>query len=916
MHHLQFVLGWLVLLTIVLGQPAVELLAADPAPPKKITTVEGITEYSLENGLQVLLIPDASQPRITVNLTIFVGSRHEGYGETGMAHLLEHMVFKGTPKHPTIPKELQQRGANYNGTTWVDRTNYYETLPASEENLAFALELEADRMVNSYVKREDLLSEMTVVRNEFEQGENTPSHILNQRMMATAYEWHNYGKSTIGNRTDIERVPIDRLQAFYKKYYQPDNAMLVVAGKFDEKKALELIQKYFGVLPRPERKLDSTYTEEPAQDGDRQVTLRRVGDVAVVGALYHIPASGHPDVAAMEVLSNVLDAAPSGRLYKALVESKKATSVAAYAMSLHDPGVFEVDLEVPKQNSVQEVRDIMLDILEKVADTDFTVEEVERSKVMILKHRELQASDTSRIAVELSNWASQGDWRLYFLHRDRIEKITPKDVKAAAAKYLVRSNRTVGMFIPTDKSERATIPETPNLAKVFENYKGGEASASGESFDVTPANIEARTRRATLPEGIKAAYLPKKTRGESVNLRLVLRYGNLDSLKGYESAAMFMPQLMLRGTKNLTREQIQDALDKQGAQLSASGDTGTATFSLQTKRANLPAVLELLRQILREPVFPQGEFDVLQQQRVTGLEEQRANPQSIAILHIRRTLNPYPTDDIRYNATIDEELARVKSLGRDKVQKLYSDFMSSQAGELSIVGDFEPAECESILRETLAGWKSSQSYARIPKIAYPLKAGSKTELLAPDKANAVYVAGTVFPMKDDDVDYAPLVVGNFIFGDGALASRLGDRVRQKEGLSYGIGSFFAAEALDPRASITIFAICNPKNMPQVEKAVSEELEKLLKDGVTGDELKQAKQGYLQEQQVNRTNDASLARSLTDTLLNDRTMAYYEKVEEQVGSSTAEQVLAALRKYVNLKKLVIAEAGDFAAPAGK
>ena len=214
MHQFHY-LGWLVLFTIVLGQPAIGLLqGAEPAPPKKITTVEGITEYHLENGLQVLLIPDASQPRVTVNLTIFVGSRHEGYGETGMAHLLEHMVFKGTPRHPTIPKDLQQRGANFNGTTWVDRTNYYETLPASEENLEFALDLEADRMVNSYVKREDLLSEMTVVRNEFEQGENTPSHILNQRMMATAYEWHNYGKSTIGNRADIERVPIERLQAF------------------------------------------------------------------------------------------------------------------------------------------------------------------------------------------------------------------------------------------------------------------------------------------------------------------------------------------------------------------------------------------------------------------------------------------------------------------------------------------------------------------------------------------------------------------------------------------------------------------------------------------------------------------------------------------------------------------------------
>src|SRR4051794_12493284 len=250
-------------------------------PPKKIASVGGIPEYRLDNGFQVLLFPDPSKPTVTVNLTVLVGSRHEGYGETGMAHLLEHMVFKGTPTHPNIPRALQERGARFNGSTWVDRTNYYETMPASEDNLNFALALESDRLVNSFVKQEDLLSEMTVVRNEFERGENSPSNLLNQRMMSAAYDWHNYGKSTIGNRTDIERVPIKNLQAFYKKYYQPDNCLLVIAGRFDEAKTIKAVEKYFGALPKPTRKLDRTYTEEPAQDGERAVTLRRVGDVGL-----------------------------------------------------------------------------------------------------------------------------------------------------------------------------------------------------------------------------------------------------------------------------------------------------------------------------------------------------------------------------------------------------------------------------------------------------------------------------------------------------------------------------------------------------------------------------------------------------------------------------------------------------------
>src|SRR6516164_3674307 len=247
--------GILLLVFSLVTQVAMSAQAA-PAQPRKVSSVEGITEYQLENGLRVLLFPDPTRPKVTVNLTVLVGSRHEGYGETGMAHLLEHMVFKGTPMHPNVPKAVRDHGAEYNGTPWLDRTNYFETMSAGDANLDFGIRLEADRLVNSYVKREDLMSEMTVVRNEFEMGENSPQTILSQRMMAVAYEWHNYGKSTIGNRSDIERVPIDRLQAFYRKYYQPDNVMLVVAGKFDEAKALAYAGKYLGALKRPSRHLE------------------------------------------------------------------------------------------------------------------------------------------------------------------------------------------------------------------------------------------------------------------------------------------------------------------------------------------------------------------------------------------------------------------------------------------------------------------------------------------------------------------------------------------------------------------------------------------------------------------------------------------------------------------------------------
>src|SRR3954470_22508070 len=236
-----------------------------PAGIKRFTSVEGVTEYRLDNGLKLLLIPDPSTDTLTVNVTYLVGSRQEGYGESGMAHLLEHLVFRGTPTHPSIKSELQKVGARYNGSTSNDRTNYYETLAGTDANLEFALKLEADRMENANVSRADLDSEMTVVRNEFESGENSAPNVLRQRVIAAAFDWHGYGRSTIGARSDIENVPVDRLRAFYKTWYQPDNAIAVIAGKFDEAKALALAKRTFGAIPKPKRTLPITYTVEPTQ---------------------------------------------------------------------------------------------------------------------------------------------------------------------------------------------------------------------------------------------------------------------------------------------------------------------------------------------------------------------------------------------------------------------------------------------------------------------------------------------------------------------------------------------------------------------------------------------------------------------------------------------------------------------------
>ena len=412
---------------------------------------------------------------------------------------------------------------------------------------------------------------------------------------------------------------------------------------------------------------------------------------------------------------------------------------------------------------------------------------MDRIKQKLLKYRELAASKSDRIAIELSEWASMGDWRLYFLYRDRLEKVTAEDVAKVAKEYLTRSNRTVGMYLPTKQPEKTVIPEVADLEKMIGNYTGREQIAQGEAFDVSPKNIQARTKQVKLKCGTEAALLPKKTRGETVNLRLTLRYGTPESLAGLVKATEFLPSMMIRGTKNYTRQELQDALDKEKAQLSASGSPGVAVFSIETKRDNLPAVLKLLEEVLRKPTFPEEELGIIQRAQLAGWEKELVEPQSLATTSVRQHISPWPKGDPRYVPSIEEEIQRTKDVTRDQLVKLFENYLTPEHAQLAIVGDFDPDEIVPLCENVLADWKAKQPYKRLADKASD-KPGGFEDINTPDKKNAVYFSAMTFPLKDTASDYPALVLGDFIFGGGSLSSRLGNRVRQKEGLSYGVGS--------------------------------------------------------------------------------------------------------------------------------
>lgn len=912
LHASRALLALALLISLLGSSPGVFAQTTATALPKGmelVTSVEGINEYRLANGLRVLMFPDQTKQTITVNATYLVGSATENYGETGMAHLLEHLVFKGTPRHPNIPQELTAHGARPNGTTWTDRTNYFETFAATDENLNWALDLEADRMVNSHIARKDLDSEMTVVRNEFELGENSPFRVLLDRTMAASYIWHNYGKTTIGARSDIENVPIERLQAFYRNYYQPDNAVLLIAGKFDEPKTLSLVDKYFSPIPRPTRTLQKIYTSEPTQDGERAVTLRRVGDTQFVQALYHVPSGSHPDYAGVDLIVQILGDTPSGRLHKTLVESKKASSIFGFDFQWRDPTLTIFGAEVRQGDSLEAARDTLLQTIEGIGTNSPTKEEVERARAQLLKNIDLALNNSDQVGLTLSESIGAGDWRLFFLHRDRLRKITPEEVTQVASRYFKPANRTVGMFIPTPKPDRAEIPATPDLSAALKDYKGDASVAAGEAFDPSPANIESRTTRSDAG-GIELALLPKKTRGGKVVAQMTLRYGDEKSLMNRATAARMAGGMLMRGTAKHTRQQIRDELDRLKARAFVFGGSTQAGVSIETTRENLPAVMRLVAEILREPVFPANEFDLLKQENLAGIEQQKSEPVQIAFTAFNRQLSPYPKGDVRYVTTTEEDIADLNAVTLDEAKQFYRDFYGASEAQLTVVGDFDDKEISKLAGDLFGNWKSPKKFARVPTL-YKDVAATNQSFPAPDKANAFFVAGFNLKIRDDNPDYAALLLGHYMLGGGFLNSRLASRIRGKDGLSYGVGSGINISALDEYGRFTANAIYAPQNVEKLEAAFKEEIARMLKDGFTAEEVEAAKSGYLQSRQVSRAQDNELAGRLNQYLFLKRTLQWDGDLDAKLKALTPEEINAAMRRHMDPSKITIVKAGDFA-----
>jgi zinc protease len=878
---------------------------------QKIRHIEGVNEYRLTNGLRVLLARDTSKPKATFNITYLVGSRHENYGETGMAHYLEHLLFKGTANlsGAEFNRETTRRGMQGNATTWLDRTNYYQTFPASEDNLRWIIKVEADRMLNALLTQNDLEAEMAVVRNEMEISENNPDQVLMEKMSAAAYQWHNYGKNTIGARSDVELVPLENLRAFYRHFYQVDNAVITLTGQFDEAQALAFIQEHFGAIARPQRSLRPTWTREPAQDGEREVILRRNGDNQFLGIQYHIAPALHEDFAALEVFSHILGDTPSGRLHKTLVKSQAAVSVSHSNMALKEAGYSLIMLQLDKRQKLDKARQLAVQVIENFSKSPPTETELKRAKLSYANYFEDLQNDPEAFGIALSESIAAGDWRLLFLNRDRIEKVTAADVQRVASFYFKESNRTVGQFIPSKNTQRAVIPEAPESESLLATYQGRAASQQGEEFSLDVADIEERTKKFTLSNGMKIAMINKTNRGNTVSGTLNIHFGNEENLQHLRSHSEVIGSLLNRGAGKLSRLAIEDKLKELRSSLNFSSTTGQLNAHFTSRREHLTELMNLLALILKEARFDASELADYKAEALASIAESRLDPASVVSMQLARHEQKWSKSDPRYVASFDEQVAETKALNRKTFIKLQREFLGAQNAQLALVGDFDAAQVQAQLTRLFGAWSARQSYR---KILAPFQNDTPKTFTdqIDDKSNAAHSAYLALNINERDSDYPALMMGVHVLG-GGQPSRLWQRIREKDGISYGVGTSLSIDIEESRNShINLNASFAPENRARIEQAYQEEIVRLQNDGVSQVELDEARQEIINSFPLAFSHDLSLSASIARQMESNRSMLYIKELTQKLQALSVAQVNTALKKHLNYAQFVHAYAGDF------
>ena len=884
-------------------------VAALPGGVRQTAALEGFTEYTLDNGLKVVLFPDPSKPQAVLNLVYRVGSRDEGPGTTGHAHLLEHMLFKGTPRVKDLPSQFRQRGISWNATTSWDRTNYFAQLSANPEHLDWLIDLEAERMTQTTFTEADLASEMTVVRNEFEIAENNPYQSVGMALRGAVYNFHPYGRPPIGQRKDIEQVDVARLRAMYRQFYRPDNAVLVIAGAIDVPRVLERIARSFGRLPRPAEPLREFVFEEPRQLGERELVVQRVGGLPIVALAYRIPAGRHPDVNALTVLAQMLQQGGEGVLYRELVLTQQAAGLRFSLDNLRDPGLLTVVAAPVKPETLPALRNALVPLLENDLAARLTPELMDAVKQEAAVAFERMAENPAGLAMFLTDFIVQGDWRLYFARREGVAAVTLEDVQRVARQYLVRANRSAVAFLPAAAPVGAEIGEPPPLAQQIESVRAQGPRIPGESLGDDPAVLEQRTQRLSPRPGWDVAVLHKRLAGERVQVAVQFLFGTPQEGAGRLEASQ-LGRLLFEGTPELSRAEVQRRLVALKAAMRIETAAQGAAVRLDVPQQHLDAALALAADLLRRPRLDEADWNRLRATTLgtwdTGLNSPQARIRLMqARLHNR--VHGLQPGDVDFAWAGQAQRQAFEQITLERLREFHRTRMGAGRLRASAVGTLPAARLADALQTHFGDWGPSPPFERfVPRhVDVP---GQRHHARLVDRPNAQLAATLYLPMQEDDPDHWPLQLVSMALSDGP-DSRLWRRLRDALGASYSVGGGLSAPVRGDRAAFGLQASFPGAQTEAVLAAIGEEIERLRRDGVTAEELGRARSQLLEQRRRSRLNEGTLLSLLHTQMDLGTRFDEVARREALIAAVTVEDANRALRRHLVWPRFVVMTASD-------
>ena len=883
------------------------LLAADPVKVDGFTyvrTVGDISEYRLDtNGLQVLLKPVHSAPVITFMVTYHVGSRNEVTGTTGATHLLEHLMFKGTEKFDRskgtgFDQVLERVGAETNATTWLDRTNYFATVPSNA--LPLLVEVEADRMRNLALREEDRRPEMTVVRNEFERGENNPRSALEKEIWSSAFIAHPYHHDTIGWRSDIEKVPNEKLRAFYDTFYWPNNATATLIGDFETADALSIIKQNYGPIPKAPHEFPKVYTEEPEQSGQRRVMVKRAGELGVVALAHKIPAATHPDYPAVQVLATILTSGKTSRCYRSLTDKNLTTDVSAFTSFNLDPTLDIIFASLVTGVKHEDVEPKLVAEIEKVKKDGVTPAEVQSAIGQLLAARAFARDGSFAQASELNECIAVGDWSLFLTLDDKLKAVTAADVLRVAKKYYLERHSVAGWFVPQVDEEAGTVEKA--AAPVEEKFQPKEVKAPARpDKDLAPPATTKFSDRVVREKVAGADLLVCKTEVKDVvNIHGSLPAGEAASTN--RALADLTANMLDRGTKQRDQFVIAELLEKVGATISFQANPETLEFQAKCLAKDLPLVMEILAEELRTPAFTTEEFDKLKPQLASDVQQMLEDTDTQAAIAFSQAI--FPAGHPSRRASVPELVADIEKAKVADVQAFHAANYGPAGLHLAVVGDLDPAAVKALVEKRFGGWTGGHPVAAETP-ATPAKSGEKIVAM-PDKTSISVLIGMPTGVRASDEDWLALDLANTILGR-SFTSRLMGNVRDREGLTYGIGSKTSFDTFRGGAWF-IRATFAPALLERGLASTHRELDSWWKDGVTPAELDYRKSAIAGSFAVSLETTDGLAEQLLRCAERGFEVKWVDEFPAKVRALTLEQVNAAIKKRLDPAKMVTIKAG--------